>query len=153
MLWVYIQHKYILLLSKIYGIKVLKSMWHHKLVDTYFLTNKLLTKCFSIELKWIMKIQIICVFTLVFCIHVQNWNLSQNQNNSPDYICHSGTPIFCHFCLSLSCSGVTVYLGNHRMGNTLGLRGSSFLLTGLPFYFFVYCHSSLLLNLLPSSSG
>ena len=88
------------------------------------------------------KIQIMYMLTLVFHIHAWNWILNQNQYKSPDYICHLGTPTF-HFCLSPFCKGRTVYLENHRMWSTFGLRGSSFLLTGFHSYFFVCCHSSL----------
>ena len=34
------------------------------------------------KIKIDYKVQIIYVFTPVFRIHVQNWNLSQNQNKS-----------------------------------------------------------------------
>ena len=81
------------------------------------------------------KIQIIYVFTLVFHIHVQNHNLSQNQNNSLSYIFHSGTPIF-HFCLSpFFYNGEIVYLGNHRAGSIEGFGGSSFHTTWSSFLF------------------
>ena len=87
------------------------------------------------------------MITLVFHINVRNQILSQNQNNSPDYIWHLGTPMS-HFCLPLFCNGETVYLESHMMGSTVGLWGSSFFLPGLPSYFFVCCHSNLLLYLL-----
>ena len=103
------------------------------------------------KIKTDYKIQIIYVLTLVFHIHVQNWNLSQNQNNSLSYIFHSGTPIF-HFCLSPFGSGEIVWLGNHRIASTEGFGGSSFFLIGLP-YFFICCHSNLPLYLLFLCSG
>ena len=83
----------------------------------------------------------------MFHIHAWNQILNQNQYNRPDCICHLGTPTF-HFCLSPFCNGGTVYLENHRMGSTLGLRGNSFLLTGLPSCFSVCHHSNFPLSLL-----
>ena len=99
-----------------------------------------------------MSIQIIYMFTPVFHIHVQNGNLSQNENNSLSHIFHSGTPVF-HFCLSPFGNGNTVYLGNHRMGSTEGLGGISFFLIDLLSYFFVCHHSNLPLYLLSLCLG
>ena len=93
------------------------------------------------------KIQIIYMITLVFWIYVQNWILNQNHSSSPDYLFHLGTPIF-HFSLSPFCNGGTVYPESHRTGSTVGFWGSSFFMTGLPSYFFVFWHSNLPLYLL-----
>ena len=67
----------------------------------------------------------------MFHIHVWNQSQSQSLNNSLNYTCLSRTVIFL-FYLSLSCSDVTVYLKNYRMGSTVGLGDSNFSPTGLP---------------------
>ena len=88
----------------------------------------------------------------MFHIHAQNQ--SQNLSNSPNCTYHSRTLIFLFF-LPLSCSGVIVYLGSHRIVSTVGLGDSNFFSTDLPSLLFAYLHSNLLLpwNLLLSGFG